>query len=73
MAGSTGQQADEIQELERELQDKSLLLADLEVMIEDYNREKARLLEELRSLREKLWDLTDQGQATRNRSEPEGD
>lgn len=73
MAGSTGQQADEIQELERELQDKSLLLADLEVMIEDYNREKARLLEELRSLREKLWDLTDQGRATRNRSETERD
>lgn len=72
MAGSTGRQSEEIQELERELQDKSLLLADLEVMIEDYNREKARLLEELRSLREKLWDLTDQSRAGQNRSETKG-
>jgi len=60
MAGSGERDAEEIKELERELQDKSVLLANLEVMIEDYRREKSRLLEELMSLREELWDLTDQ-------------
>ncbi len=52
--------AEQIKELERELRHKSLLLANLEVMIEDYRREKSRLLEELMSLREELWDLTGQ-------------
>jgi hypothetical protein len=47
-----------IKELERVLQDKSLLLANLEVMLEDYRRERSRLIEEVMSLREKLWDLT---------------
>lgn len=49
-----------VRELKRELRDKAVLLADLEVIIEDYRRERARLLEELMSLREKLWDLEGQ-------------
>jgi hypothetical protein len=52
--------SDQIEELERELQNKSLLLANLEVMIEDYRREKSRLLAEFASLREKLLDMTAQ-------------
>jgi predicted nucleic acid-binding Zn-ribbon protein len=64
---------EEIKELERELQDKSLLLANLEVMIEDYRREKSKLIEELMSLREKLWDLTGQQRDSDNRSEMTGD
>ncbi len=58
MARSANQHPDQIEELERELQRKSLLLANLEVMIEDYRREKSRLLAEFMSLREKLLDLT---------------
>jgi hypothetical protein len=58
MAGNCDQGADQIEELERELQNKSLLLANLEVMIEDYRREKSRLLAEFTSLREKLLDMT---------------
>jgi hypothetical protein len=58
MAGSPDQHTDQVEELERELQSKSLLLANLEVMIEDYRREKSRLLEEFMSLRERLLDLT---------------
>ncbi len=44
-------------QLERDLRDKSLLLADLEVIIQDYCRERSRLVEEIMSLREMLWDL----------------
>ncbi|NIN66340.1 MAG: hypothetical protein GTO63_16945 [Anaerolineae bacterium] len=58
MARNSDQGADQIEELERELQNKSLLLANLEVMIEDYRREKSRLLAEFTSLREKLLDMT---------------
>jgi hypothetical protein len=58
MAGNSDQGADQIEELERELQNKSLLLANLEVMIDDYRREKSRLLAEFTSLREKLLDMT---------------
>jgi hypothetical protein len=47
-----------IQDLQREIQERSLLLSDLEVMIEDYQHERQRLLEELRSLKEGLWDVT---------------
>jgi chromosome segregation ATPase len=64
---------EEIKELERELQDKSLLLANLEVMIEDYRREKSKLIEELMCLREKLWDLTGQQRDSESRSDITGD
>jgi hypothetical protein len=47
-----------IRDLQREIQERALLLSDLEVMIEDYQRERLRLLEELKSLKEGLWDLT---------------
>jgi predicted nucleic acid-binding Zn-ribbon protein len=58
MARSADEHLKQIEDLERELQRKSLLLANLEVMIEDYRREKSRLLAEFMSLREKLVDLT---------------
>lgn len=47
-----------IRDLKREIQERALLLSDLEVMIEDYQRERLRLLQELRSLKEGLWELT---------------
>jgi hypothetical protein len=59
--------------LERELQDKSLLLANLEVMIEDYRRERSKLIEEVMSLRESLWDLTGQQENPDEGSEMSGD
>ena len=69
MAESEKVNVTEIKDLERELQDKSLLLANLEVMIEDYRRERSKLLEELMSLREKLWDLTGEQGDSNDRSE----
>jgi len=73
VADSGKPEAEAIKELERELQDKSLLLANLEVMIEDYRREKSRLIEELMFLREKLWDLTGQQRNPDDQSEPDGE
>ncbi len=61
--------AKEIERLESELRDKSLALANLEVMIEDYRRERSKLLEELMSLREKLWDLSGEREDSNDRSE----
>ncbi len=57
-----------IQDLQREIQARALLLCDLEVMIEDYQRERARLLDELKSLKEGLWDLTANGDDCDDRS-----
>lgn len=74
MAGSGERDSEElIKELKRDLQDKSLMLANLEVMIEDYRRERSKLLEELMSLREKLWDLTSQQGDSDDRCEMSGD
>ena len=57
MSQSDGQGEKQIDDLKRELRDKALLLANLEVIIEDYRREKHRLLEEIMALRERIWDL----------------
>lgn len=73
MADSGKPEAEVIKKLQRELQDKSLLLANLEVMIEDYRREKSKLIEELMLLREKLWDLTGQQRTSDDQSEPGGE
>lgn len=73
VAGSGDPGAEELEELERELQNKSVLLANLEVMIEDYRREKSKLLQELMDLREKLWDLTGQTKDSDETSEMGGD
>jgi len=47
-----------IRDLHQEIQEKSLLLSDLEVIIEDYQTERLKLLKELRALKEKWWELT---------------
>jgi len=52
-----------IKDLQQEVQAKSLMLADLELIIEDYERERSKLLKELISLKERLWDLTEQEQS----------
>jgi len=58
MSQSDGQGKEQVSELKRELREKALLLANLEVIIEDYRREKSRLLEEVMALRERIWDLS---------------
>lgn len=73
MAGSGDQHAEQIKELERELQEKCRLLGDLEVIIEDYRREKSKLLEEIIALKEKLWDLTGRGRDADEASVTRGD
>ncbi|HUV74836.1 MAG TPA: hypothetical protein VMW79_11040 [Anaerolineae bacterium] len=54
---------EQVRELKRELREKALLLANLDVIIEDYRREKRGLLEEIIVLRERLWDLSGQEDA----------
>jgi hypothetical protein len=60
MSGSSDQRGEEVREVERELRERALLLANLEVIMEDYRREKSKLIEEVMALREKLWDLKGQ-------------
>ena len=43
--------------LQQELQAKSLMLTELELIIEDYERERAKLLKELTALKERILDL----------------
>jgi hypothetical protein len=57
MSGTDDQHEQQAREVERELRERALLLANLEVIMEDYRREKSRLIEEIMALREKLWDL----------------
>lgn len=46
------------QELFRQIQDKSVELADLEVILEDYERERRELLREISRLKASLWELS---------------
>ncbi len=48
---------EQLEALQREIQDRALRLTDLEVIIQDYNRERQRLLEEIIVLKEQLWEL----------------
>jgi hypothetical protein len=63
MSTSGDRHTEQVTELKRELREKALLLANLEVIIEDYQREKRGLLEEIMVLRERLWDLSGQEDA----------
>ncbi len=45
------------QELVRQIQEKSLQLSDLEVILEDYARERSELLREIGRLKASLWEL----------------
>ena len=73
MVASREGDAEQVGELELELQEKCRLLADLEVIIEDYRREKSKVLEEVMALKEQLWDLTGQERDTDEVSETSGD
>lgn len=44
-------------ELIRQIQEKSVQLSDLEVILEDYERERRELLREIGNLKASLWEL----------------
>ena len=52
--GATKQRA---VELIRQIQEKSVQLSDLEVILEDYERERRALLREIGNLKASLWEL----------------
>ena len=52
--------ASAIEELHRELAEKSRQLSELDVMLADYQEERARLIRDLRALQGRLRDLLDQ-------------
>lgn len=45
------------QELVRQIQEKSMQLSDLDVILEDYGRERTELLREIGRLKASLWEL----------------
>lgn len=47
-----------VQELMRQIQDKAIELADLEVILEDYERERREILREIGRLKASLWELS---------------
>ncbi len=48
---------EQTKELVRQIQEKSLQLSDLEVILEDYSRERTELLREIGRLKASLWEL----------------
>ncbi len=48
---------EKVEELVRQIQEKSLQLSDLEVILEDYSRERSGLLREIGRLKASLWEL----------------
>lgn len=46
-----------VMELIRQIQEKSVQLSDLEVILEDYERERRALLREIGNLKASLWEL----------------
>ncbi len=46
------------QELIRAIQEKAVLLSDLEVILEDYQQERKELLREISRLKASLWELS---------------
>ncbi len=47
-----------VEELVRLIQEKSLQLSDLEIILEDYAHERSELLREIGRLKAALWELT---------------
>lgn len=54
---------EKLEALQRQIQERAMRLTDLEVIIQDYERERQRLLDEIVALKEQLWELmANQGQ-----------
>lgn len=47
-----------IHDLIRQIQEKSVQLSDLEIILEDYERERHELLREIGDLKASLWELS---------------
>ncbi len=58
------------QDLVRQIQEKAVQLSDLEVILEDYKRERRELLREIGQLKASLWELI--GDTQIPSSPPEG-
>lgn len=63
-------------ELIRQIQEKSVQLSDLEVILEDYERERRELLREISRLKATLWELSSDAELpshlrARDRSAPD--
>jgi hypothetical protein len=56
MSGEENQQT--VQDLVRQIQEKSVQLSDLEIILEDYKRERYELLREIGELKASLWELS---------------
>lgn len=50
---------EQLETVQRQIQERALRLADLEMIIHDYHLERQRLLQEIIELRQQFWDLTD--------------
>ena len=48
---------EQLEVLHQQIQERALRLADLEVIIRDYRRERQHLLEEIVELKQQFWDL----------------
>lgn len=48
---------EQLEALQRQIQERAMRLTDLEVIIQDYKQERQRLLEEIIMLKEQLWEL----------------
>ncbi|MDL1897726.1 hypothetical protein FBQ82_15805 [Anaerolineae bacterium CFX7] len=53
----------DVQELAQQLCVKALELSDLDVMLEDYQRERAQLIQEINKLKALLWEHAGDAQA----------
>jgi len=47
-----------LQDLVRQIQEKSVQLSDLEIILEDYKRERSELLREIGALKASMWELS---------------
>lgn len=48
---------EQLEKLQEEIQERALRLTDLEVIIQDYHRERQQLLDEIIALKQQFWDL----------------
>lgn len=55
--GSTPQNRVEVEELAQQVRVKAMQLSDLDVMIEDYQHERTKLVQEIGKLKAMLWEL----------------
>ena len=55
--GSTSQNHGQVEELAQQIRVKAMQLSDLDVMIEDYQHERTKLVQEISKLKALLWEF----------------